>query len=434
MKLGYSYWECRSCGALLRGDVRECPNCATPIPNGVKYLMPDDPKVVAAMKDGTIVTSGKVHISDKGIITEYAKEGDTDTRPNWLCEMCGFQNRADKDECEGCGAPKGDKNYFSDLSAKKSSSEAPAKESVAEALKDVSIPTTRRTNASSSSLLVQSSIRSQEQPKAPSLLVQSAMRSEKPSKASEPTFMQHLAKLPWKPIGIVFGAIMAILFFVWLFWPVQRVAVVDGFTWERAINVEEYQLCHENGWSVPSGGRVTRTAQEIHHYDHVIDHYETKSKQVAERVFDGYDTSYRDLGNGKVEIVETPRYRTEYHTEYYEVPVYKDVPVYQTKYYYDIDRWVYVYPLKTNGNDQNPYWYDTDLPKNVSSPVYGDTRQAGRSERYTVIILDEKGESQQFTQGYADWINYHKGDRLTYKSFRWNYTPLSEVQVEARTK
>ena len=45
--------------------------------------------------------------------------------------------------------------------------------SAAEVLKDISVPTTRRTNASSSSLLVQSSIRSQEQPKAPSLLVQS---------------------------------------------------------------------------------------------------------------------------------------------------------------------------------------------------------------------------------------------------------------------
>ena len=201
--------------------------------------------------------------------------------------------------------------------------------------------------------------------------------------------------------------------------PINREAKVESFSWKRLINVEQYTLCHESDWYVPSGATVTSRRQEIHHYDKKLDHYETKSRQVSERVFDGYDTSYKDLGNGQAEVVETPRYRTEYHTEYYEEPVYIDVPVYRTKYYYDIGRWKHHSYLETKNNNKEPYWYDTDLPTNIENPEYGDLRQTTRTETYTVHLIKPDGEKYSTNFAYEKWLSLRINDLISYKSFRF---------------
>lgn len=87
--------------------------------------------------------------------------------------------------------------------------------------------------------------------------------------------------------------------------------------------------------------------------------------QKSRQVFDGYDTyySYHDNGNGSFEEVEhqTPRYRTEYYTETEQRPVYRDDPVYQTKYYYTIWRWVYNRTETASGINNEPYWPEYTL-------------------------------------------------------------------------
>ena len=140
-------------------------------------------------------------------------------------------------------------------------------------------------------------------------------------------------------IASVTALLGILVFLIWLFFPVTRTATVQDFEWERSIVVEEYTLCHENDWNVPSGGTITSQKEEIHHYDKVIDHYETKTKKVSERVLDHYDTDYKDLGNGQAKAEKKPVYKTVYHTETYQDPVYRKEPVYKTKYYYDIGRW-----------------------------------------------------------------------------------------------
>ncbi len=49
----------------------------------------------------------------------------------------------------------------------------------------------------------------------------------------------------------------------------------------------------------------------------------------------------RDMGNGKFEITEekVPVYKTVTHKEKRQKPVYVDVPIYRTKYYYKLERW-----------------------------------------------------------------------------------------------
>ena len=140
---------------------------------------------------------------------------------------------------------------------------------------------------------------------------------------------------------------------------------------------------------------------------------------MPKQVFDGYDTSYSDNGNGQFTEVQTPRYRTEYETEYYDEPVYRDDPVYQTKYYYDIDRWLEISPLTTSGSDHDPFWADTDLPNEVSSPKYGDRRQAGRTETYNVIAETKKGKEKTFEYSLDEWESLKIGDKIEQEGLRF---------------
>ncbi|MCR5120731.1 MAG: zinc ribbon domain-containing protein [Lachnospiraceae bacterium] len=353
----WTYWKCPSCGAIIRGDNRDCPNCATPVPAGTKYLMPDNPEVARAIENGTAYITSHEMVQDA--VTQVSEEKKSD-KANWVCEYCGYQNRFENTVCEGCGAPKEEskRDYFTPVP------ETPKPQQTA------------------------------------------------PVRRSSGRFKKLI------PI------IAVILFLIWLFTPVTRKTVVSGFEWMRSIAVDEYQLCHEDDWSLPSGASLTTTKQEIHHYDHVIDHYETKTRQVSEQVLDGYDTEYRDLGNGQAETVSVPRYRTEYRTETYEDPVYVDVPVYQTKYYYDIDRWITVSSIDTSGKDHDPKWGDSDLPESVASPVYGDRKLGSRSEEYYVIFKDKKGNEQKKEYSFSEWSDMKLNDAITYKSFRFSSKAL----------
>lgn len=421
----YSYWKCDSCGSIIRGDSRECPNCGSPIPNNVKYMMPDNPTIIAAMKDGTILTGDKkINVDEKGIRSEIVEEKDERDNPNWKCHFCGFQNFDESNTCAGCGADRTTDTYFGDKIASMSKrSETHTTQDVEDKIDTYEPPKFEHKKISTSKTEENTTEK----------IIEAPTTTEKPNKLDVVSnFIRSAKDFIYEnsnAVLIVLGLMILIPFLIWLFTPVQREARITSFSWERSIDVEEYRLCHEDDWSVPPGGVVTDERQEIHHYDHVLDHYETKTRQCSREVFDGYDTEYRDLGNGQAEVVQVPRYRTEYYTEEYEEPVYRDEPVYRTKYYYDIGRWKYDYALTTSGNDQNAYWHETDLPTDVYNPNYGDLRQGSRHESYIVHLVNANDEQYTITYNYNDWMNLQVGDVLRYKSFRFSDQPLSEVEV-----
>jgi hypothetical protein len=141
-------------------------------------------------------------------------------------------------------------------------------------------------------------------------------------------------------------------------------------------------------------------------------------------VQDGYDTKYKDLGNGQFEEIQVPRYRTEYEEETYEEPVYRSVPVYKTKYYYDIDKWIKVTTADTCGKDHEPYWKDTGLEKNVADPAYGDRREGEHKGTYYAIFKDKKGNKQKKEYSESEWSGLSEGDTISYKTFRFSNKPL----------
>lgn len=199
---------------------------------------------------------------------------------------------------------------------------------------------------------------------------------------------------------------------------------VRQLTWERNVEVEEYRTLHESNWSVPAGGRETRRYRAIHHYDHVLDHYETEHYTVPVQVYDGQESySYNcgtrtiDNGNGTFSY-ETQtctgsraKYRTDYQPRTRQVAVYRDDPVYRTKYDYDIERWVFDHWITAKGGTsettQTPHWPEAS---NLSPK---QRVGANRTEKYWVVLTSDMDRSYQRTLGYSTWVLLKKGEQVT---------------------
>ena len=253
--------------------------------------------------------------------------------PDWLCPYCNTLNPDDNKFCSACGAAReeSEANYFENKEKEKERKEQQ------EALKPKEQDTSSR----------------------------SAARSRLP---------------------LFIGLFAALALLVFLLMPKTKGLHVDAKSWERSVKVERYQEVQDSSWDLPDGAWNVTSREEVYTYNHILDHYETRTREVSEQVLDGYDTEveYRDLGNGYYEEIEhqVPRYRTEYHTETYEEPVYVDVPVFAKKYYYSIMKWLYDRDEVTSGTDTEPYYAELAL---------SDTeRESGRSEQYWILSGDKR--------------------------------------------
>jgi len=326
-------WNCKYCSADAIGGLQKyCPNCGHPQDKDTKFYLGQKKRYL--LED------------------EIKKVG---TDPDWTCDYCTTLNNAQFKYCKNCGASreKETKDYFELREAETRKEE---KETFVTNSYDSDIYETKD---------IESSFVTNPIDEFPYTLAEQKKTTSK----------THNSKLrEWSiKIGAVLGVttLVALIIagLIWLLSPRQYEGVVSEKTWEREISIEEYKTVTESAWDrVPSGGRLKYTNNEIRKYESVFSHYETKSRQVAEQVFDGYDehVSYSDNGNGTFteHVTQTPKYRTEYHTEYYEEAVYKDVPVYDTKYYYEIERWVYDRTEESAGINNVPYWPDYELDSN----------------------------------------------------------------------
>lgn len=264
---------------------------------------------------------------------------------DWVCEHCGASAHATEADCPGCGAPRGSSPTQDVHDYDMDGIPRDGKERRAAPLAAAAIPPKRRS--------------------------------------------------PWMGRGVL-AAIAAMLW--WIFSPQEVTAVVDAKTWDRTLEVQAYRTIRESDWSVPSGGRPVRSYRAIREYRQVLDHYETKERQVSERVQTGtrtYTCGSRDLGNGHFEdrTCTEPEYETRYHTEKYQDPVYRKEPVYATKHDYDIERWVRDTVLAARG--------EADEPSEPADPAWPVTRlrerqrEGARTEKYVLRFRDEDGDTYE---------------------------------------
>lgn len=212
---------------------------------------------------------------------------------------------------------------------------------------------------------------------------------------------------------------MTVLLGLWmlLFDTHQVEAEVTGFSWQRSITIEEERTFIEEDWDVPFDGRLISQSRRIRYYEDVLDHYETVPQQVCVNVQVGTEsyscgTISRDLGNGyfetETEYCDRAVYTTECHTEYSQEPVYRQEPVYDTYYRYEIDRWVTDRTERASGTDRDPYWPDFWVG-------IGE-REGHRSESYFVhfTALDpEEEDPSPYSVSQSRWQAFRIGERYT---------------------
>ena len=372
----YGFWACNYCGRENSGKDRECKGCGHPRDANTKFYP---------------VSRGDSK-KPREYITDYKNSG-----PDWNCSYCGSMNPAKKSSCKGCGHTReeSDKHYFEihperkavreDLSDFDDDSDAPK-------FNDIGFPI--------------------EEPKHAS------------DPAPEPKFEPNAVRIPSTVFDVVTEksqtikwliiAVLAILSIIGLLFILRPkfvdITVIDK-AWERNVIVEEYRTFHEEDWSIPIGGRETGSHSEIHHYDQVLDHYETVTKTRTVQSGGHYEvTGYQDNGDGTFTEVErfVPDYTTETYTE--QEPVYISVPVYQTEYEYDIERWTFDHYETTSGHTDKPYFAEVDLPKGY--------RTNGTTESYKITATYPKKDetiTKDFQIDFDKWQEISIGDEFSVK-------------------
>ncbi len=340
------YWDCSYCGTnKIKGTLHDCPNCGRQRGKEVRFYM---------------------DASNKEYLTDHKVEG-----ADWYCDYCGALNKASLTVCENCASPREEskQDYFSfnEDRQNRRMSDVEASDKTRPTYKQQE--NTYRTNSV--------------EPKLPA----------KPTFSIESWLRRHI-----KQLGLLAGIPLFILLLIFIFKPRTNVMQVTDVKWTNTIEIEELKTFDEDDWHLPAGARLKYTRSEIRDYESVLDHYEivTKSRQVQ----DGghYEYDYSDNGDGT--FTEHSHFVPEYKTEYYEEqePVYRQEPIYDTKYYYEIDRWVYERKVVTSGSDKEPYWGDTNLGFKE--------RESGRKTAYSISGTIKKGKKDKevsYTVDEATW-------------------------------
>lgn len=173
-------------------------------------------------------------------------------------------------------------------------------------------------------------------------------------------------------IGRIGLGILAILLLVGCYTAVRPHPLpltVTDFSWERSIVVQAWRTVREEDWSIPSGGRFVDSWRAIRYYHHW--------------------TEQQCHGSG-----DDRKCITVSHSD----------PVYDTKYAYDIERWVYHHTERTAGTDRAPY--------SPTMQLASDERALPETAIYRLHLKDERGKSHIVALIYNEWMSYEMGDAV----------------------
>jgi hypothetical protein len=193
----------------------------------------------------------------------------------------------------------------------------------------------------------------------------------------------------WKvalPILALLGVVVTVLLLVWK--KEQRFVVVER-SWSRSIEIERLGPVRHSSWcdELPPGAEnVTRR----------------RAQRGVQQVPDGESclSQKRDRGDGTFteQSVCSPRH--------------KEQAVYADKCDYVLNEWVKARELAARGElDSRPRWPEITL-QNGGCQRVGCERPGGRSERYSVLFKDDKGEGYRCDFDEPTWSTYAKDARF----------------------
>ncbi len=164
----------------------------------------------------------------------------------------------------------------------------------------------------------------------------------------------------------------------------------------------------ESGWNLPESAREIGRSREIHHHEEVPDGKERVKETYYERVQVGTrkeKVGTKDMGNGYFKDIyeKKPVYEKRRKTRWVERTRYKKVPIYKTRYRYEIMRWKVVRTASASRADTNPVWPDLELDTGE--------REGRREQTYGVTLKDEStGETLEIEPGLETFHSLQVGD------------------------
>ena len=344
-------WRCPRCSTVNIGRNLNCLTCGAKRGDDVEFFLDDDAAVV----------------SDADLLRQANAGAD------WICRYCGGNNRAFDKQCSSCGSNRSvsDKQLIEE---------------------------TRGINDWSEQ--AQEAARFAAQTQVP------------PSK--KPFFSSKSFKFGLLGAGglaVVFVALIGVLVYLSTLTYAAEVEVTN-LEWTRTIALEEYKTVRETAWEgeVPPNARVQSQIRALHHTDKVPNGTRSVPETYSEQVSDGserYVCGKTDKKNGYFEdkYCTRTKYKTVTKTRNRTETIYKDVPVYKTRYDYLIDKWISAGEKTTSGTDFNPQW--------ATVQTDGTHREANRTETYTLLCREiGSGTPHKIKLTAENWSNFKTGERL----------------------
>lgn len=320
-KIVMGYWDCENCGRSVKGTLRVCPGCSHPRGAEVKFYM----------KDVEYLTE-----------EEAAKVG---MKPDWLCEYCGTYNNDQKINCEGCGAPRSNNDYFDNNTETERSVEKEEDRWECAYCGAMNPPAADHCAVCKAEKCVK-------EPE-PEPVV------EKPKKKAG--FLVKLFLLIC--IGLaVFGIVNAI--------PKTKSIDVNAISWVSSYDVEK------------SGSEAVKVTSKAEIPEGADYKEELESYTEREKVGTHKEIKYVDLGNGTFEEQEV------------DVDDYEDVLKTRTVYYYSKSVWKKTSTQKKEGTGTDVQYADYQLAN--------DERSANIKVVYTIKGTNDKGKEVSYKLTVAD--------------------------------
>jgi hypothetical protein len=351
-------WRCSRCSMPNLGRNLNCQTCGVKRGDDIEFFLEDDAQAV----------------NDAELLRQANAGAD------WICRYCDGNNRSFAAQCSSCGSLRSakDKQLIEETRGVYDWSEAARK-----AAKNAA-----------------------------------HQRNFQETQSKKSFFSSRFLKFALFGAGCltaVFIAIFAgLVYIASLSYPTE--VKVTGLEWTRTVAVEEYKTVTETAWEgeVPSGARVQSSERAVHHTEKVTDGTRTVPETYTEQVADGsesYVCGRTDKKNGYFEdkYCTRTKYKSVTRTRNKTETVYKDVPVYRTRYNYQIEKWVTIDEKATSGTDFNPQWAVVQIDKTH--------REGKRTESYNLIYKELSGDNKphKIKLSAENWSKFTNGERLNGK-------------------
>ena len=343
-------WDCPACGTKrIPGwkngrTVERCLACGSPCTK--KWYLDDRNMVIGNPEEVKKATSKRA----------------------WTCGHCSHVNDGEDTSCDGCGNPR---------SAESGDSEV--------ILKEYSL---EETPTEESQVIEQKDTRYGKSPRQPVPV------SRKLKKTSKKRNLGWIAPTVTTFAGVCY---LVIGLFVTLFFNKKVPVSASGFRWERKMSIEHFGPVSYNSWDYPPSGAYNITQQEeIHHYDKIYEGQECHTESRS------YVCGTVDNGNGTF----SDKYCDENVTVCEDK--YREEPVYETKYYYDIDEWSHHHWISAKGFSKQT-WYPKDSLTETRPTLW---REGSIEGVYFLTVKEASGSTHEEEIDWEQWEPLQQGDSL----------------------